>query len=45
MSPVKPNWADLLDAGPAVGVSYFEVRFREAEVARIQASDYRVRVH
>lgn len=43
--PVKPNWADLTDAGPGVGVSNYEVRFRDAELARVHRSDYRVRVH
>jgi hypothetical protein len=42
---VKPMWADLTDAGPGVGVSNFEVRFRDTEMARIWKSDYRIRVH
>ena len=42
---VKPRWCDLSDAGPGVGVSNLEVRFRDAEMARIWNSDYRVRVH
>lgn len=45
LPPVKPNWADLTDAGPGVGVSNYEVRFRDAELARVHRSDYRVRVH
>lgn len=45
MLPVKPNWADLTDAGPGVGVSNFEVKFRDAELARVHKSDYRIRVH
>ena len=45
MPPVKPNWADLTDAGPGVGVSNFEVKFRDAELARVHKSDYRIRVH
>ena len=45
LPPVKPNWADLTDARPGVGVSNYEVRFRDAELARIHRSDYRVRVH
>ena len=45
LPPVKPNWADLTDAGPGVGVSHYEVRFRDAELARIHRSEYRVRVH
>ena len=42
---MKPRWADLTDAGPGVGVSNYEVRFRDAELARIHNSDYRVRCH
>ena len=42
---VKPRWADLTDAGPGVGVSNFSVRFRDAEMARLLNSDYRVRCH
>lgn len=42
---MRPKWADLTDAGPGVGVSNFQVRFRDAEFARIHCSDYRVRVH
>ena len=42
---VKPRIAYLTDAGPAVGVSNFEVCFRDAELARLWNSDYRVRVH
>ena len=42
---VKPRWADVTDAGPGVGVSNFEVRFRDAEMALIHNSDYRVRIH
>lgn len=46
MPPVKPNWADLTAAGPGVGgVSNFEVKFRDAELARVHKSDYRIRVH
>ena len=42
---VKPRWADLTDVGPGFGVSNYEVRFRDAELARIHNSDYRVRCH
>lgn len=42
---VKPRWADLTDAGPGVGVSNNLVRFRDAELARLYGSDYRVRCH
>ena len=45
LSLVKPRWADLTDAGPGVGVSNYEVRFRDPELARIHNSDYRVRCH
>ncbi|CAH3032576.1 unnamed protein product, partial [Porites lobata] len=45
LPPVKPRWADLTDAGPSVGVSNYEVRFRDAELARVHNSDYRVRCH
>ena len=45
LPPVKPNWADLTDAGLGVGVSNFEVKFRDAEFARIHPSDYHIRVH
>lgn len=38
---VKPNWADLTDAGPGVGVSNYLVRFRDSEMARLYISDYR----
>ena len=41
----KPRWCDLTDAGLGVGVSNFEVRFRDAELSRIWNSDYRIRVH
>ena len=42
---VKPRWADLTDAGPGVGVSNFSVQFRDAELARLYNSDYRIRCH
>ena len=45
LPPVKPRWADLTDAGPGVGISNFEVRFRDAELARLHNSDYRIRLH
>ena len=45
LQPVKPRWADFTDAGPGVGVSNYEVRFCDAELARIHNSDYRVRCH
>ena len=42
---VKPGWCDLSDAGPGVAVSNFDVQFRDAEVARMWGSDYRIRLH
>ena len=42
---MKPNWADLTDAELGVGVSNYEVKFRDAELARLHRSDYSVRVH
>ena len=42
---VRPRWCDLTDAGPGVGVSNFEVKFRDAELCRVFKSDHRIRVH
>ena len=42
LPPVKPRWADFTDAGPGVGCSNFEVRFRDAELALIHNSDHRI---
>ncbi len=42
---LKPRCCDLTDAGPGVGVSNYEVKFRDAEICRLFDSDYRVRVH
>ena len=36
---------ELTDAGPGVGVSNFEVRFRTAELSRLHNSERRTRVH
>ena len=33
LDAVKPRWCDITDAGPGVGVSNFEVRLRDAEMA------------
>ena len=41
---VKPRWCDLTDAGPGVGMSSFEVKFRDAEMCRMFNSDYRIRL-
>ena len=36
----------LTDAGPGVGISNYEQRCRcDAELARIQWSDYRIKIH
>ena len=43
--PVKPRKTDLTDAGPGVAVSNIDVKFRDAELAIIQNSDYRIRCH
>ena len=43
--PVKPRAAFLTDAGPGVGVSNFEVKFRDAKLARMYNSDYQIRLH
>lgn len=45
LPPVKPRWADFCDAGPGVGSNNFEVQFRDAELAIIHNSDYRIRLH
>ena len=42
---LKPRCCDLTDAGPGVGVTNYEVKFRDAELCRMFDSDYRVRVH
>ena len=33
------------DAGPGLGVSNIAVRFRDAQLARMDNSDYRIQVH
>ena len=45
LPPVKPRVVFLTDAGPGVGVSNFEVKFRDAELARMYNSGYRIRLH
>ena len=42
---VKPRWCDLSDAGLGVAVSNFDVQFRDAELAGMWGSDYRIRLH
>lgn len=45
LAPVKPCILELTDGGPGVGVSNFEVRFRDAEIALLQNSDRRAKLH
>lgn len=45
LAPVKPCILELTDGGPGVGVSNFEVRFRDAEIALLHNSDRRARLH
>lgn len=45
LPPVKPRWGDITDAGPGVGVSSRAVVFRDAEMALLFNSDYRIRLH
>ena len=42
---IKPRWFENSDAGPGVGVSNFEVRFRDAELSILYDRDYSCRVH
>ena len=42
---LKSVITELTDAGPGVGVSNYEVRFRLAELARIHCSDRRNQIH
>lgn len=42
---MKTVITELTDAGPGVGFSNLEVRFRMAEIARIHSSDRRLRIH
>ena len=35
----------LTDAGPGVGISNYEQRFCDAELALVQNSDYRIKIH
>ena len=45
LAPVKTCILELTDGGPGVGVSNFEVRFRDAEIALLHNSDRRARLH
>ena len=42
---MKPHLLEETDKGPGVSVSNFDVWFREAEKARLEKSDYRIRLH
>ena len=42
---LKLRCCALTDAAPGVGITNYEVRFRDAETCRMFDSDYRVRVH
>ena len=42
---VKPRVAFLTDAGPGVGVFNSELKFTDAELARMYNSNYRIRLH
>ena len=42
---VKPRWFDNSDAGPGIGVTNFEVRFRDAGLTLLYRRDYGCRVH
>ena len=41
-TPPPGGWADLTDAGACVGVLYYEVQFRDSELARVRSSGYRI---
>lgn len=45
LPPTKPYTIEFTDAGPGVGVSNYEVRFREVEIAILHKSLIRYRVH
>lgn len=45
LPPVKPRYGELTDAGPGQGVNNFDVQFRDAEMAMLYNSDYRIRIH
>ncbi|XP_070580686.1 uncharacterized protein [Ptychodera flava] len=44
-SPCYGNILKATDAGPGVGITNFEVRFRDAEIVRIHGSDHMTRLH
>ena len=45
LPPVKPRVAFLTDACPGVGVPNSEVKFSNAELARMYNSNYQIRLH
>ena len=42
---VKPRWYHNSDAGPGVGITNFEVKFRDAELTMLYERDYACRLH
>ena len=45
LAVVKPRWYDNSDAGPGVGITNFEVKFRDAELTMLYERDYACRLH
>ena len=45
LQPVKAPKTDYTDADPGVAVCNTDIKFRDAELAMIQNSDYRIRCH
>ena len=45
LPPTRPFTLEFTDAGPGVGVSNYEVQFREIEIAMLHKSTLRHRVH
>ena len=43
--PIKPQKADFTDADPDVSLTNTDVKFRDAEIAIIHNSNYRIRCH
>ena len=42
---VRPRIAEMTNAGPGVGISNLEVRFQDAELARLNRSDYQIKAN
>ena len=40
LAVVKPCWYDNSDAGPGVGITNFEVKFRDVELTMLYERDY-----